>query len=280
MNEAIQIPVEYIITTTSDWTMFQVTEGGWWSNLEVKCTEGADKLAKEILWNEKTVAISKASYDRNKVVVKMKCTLNIPKEYSQSDISYFITKGDIESTVVEVIVAERGRHTLVNATKIPNDWRNPLYFSIPVRQYLQALEEKQLIQKAKEETKIEKIEARKESQQHVIVTNFNDMFKEFLDKKEPTESDIKAIFGYLKSTGRNATKFLDADACRDLTLQVQTRFWRFPKLKKCLSSNADKTLEEIRKRYDELRKIEGTFSLQATGIGGYEKGEKKVTPKE
>lgn len=279
MSESIQIPVEYVITTTSDWTVFQITEGGWWSDFKVKCIEGAEKLTKEILWNEKTVAISKASYDKNKVVVNMKCTLNIPKEYLQSDISYLITKGDIESTVVEVIVAERGRHTLVNATNIPNDWRNPLYFNVPVRQYIQALEEKQTVEKAKEK-QIEKIEARKESQPHVIVTTFNEMFKEIFDKKEPTESDVKEIFGFLRSNGRNATKFLDAETCRNLTLQAQTRFWRFPKLKKCVCSEADKTLEEIRKRYDELRKIEGKISVQATAIGGIEKGEKKVAPGE
>lgn len=279
MSESIPIPVEYIITTTSDWTVFQITEGGWWSDFKVKCIEGVEKLTKEILWNEKTIAISKEAYDRTRVVVNMKCTLNIPKGYLQADLSYLITKGDIESTVVEVIVAERGRHTLVNATKIPNDWRNPLHFNVPVRQYIQTLEEKQMVEKAREK-QTEKIEAWKELQPHVIVTNFNDMFKEIFDKKEPTESDVKEIFGFLRSNGRSATKFLDAETCRDLTLQAQTRFWRFPKLKKYVCSEADKTLEEIRKRYDELRKIEGKFSFQATGLGGIEKGEKRVTPEE
>ena len=208
----------------------------------------------------------------------MKCTLNISKQYFQSYISYLITKGDIESTVVDITVAGRGRHYLLNSVKVPDDARNPQYFSVPVKRYLEALEEKQIVEKAKEK-QAEKIEARQESQQHVIVTAFNKMFNEIF-QKEPTEKDVIEIFEFLRSNGKNATKFLDADICRDLTLQTQTRFWQFPKLKKKASSEANKTLEEIKKRYDELRKIEGTFSVQATGIGGIEKAEKKVAPKE
>lgn len=277
MSESISIPVEYLISTTSDWTVFQITEGGWWSDFKVKCIEGSERLTREILWNEKTIVISKQGYDKTKVVVNMKCTLNIPKEYLQSNLNYLITKGDIESTIVDVTVVEGRRHTLVNAIKIPGDQNNPLHFTVPVGQYIQALEEKQIIEKAKE-TRTEKIETRKESQEHVMVTTFNEMFKEILDKKEPTEDDIKEIFDFLKSNAKNATKFLDAETCKDLTLQAQTRFRRFPQLKKCVNSEAGKTLEEIRKRYDELRKIEGQISLQASELGGFSRGEKKVAP--
>ena len=276
MSESIPIPAEYIITTTSDWTVFQITEGGWWTDLQIRCTQGSDRLVNEIQYGQNVIGISKAAYDQSMVVVHIRCNLNIKKEYSQSSIRYLITKGDIQSTVVQVLVG-RESHTLVNDRKVPNDSRNPLYFPVPVKRYLDTLEQKETYQRAEEQPK-EKIEAEQEPQQHAIVTAFNAMFKETFQKKEPTEEDITEVFKYLRSNGKNATMFLDAETCRDLTLQTQTRFWRFPNLKKRVRSEANNTLEEIRKRYDELRKIEGEISVQTPGLGGFAKGEKKVAP--
>lgn len=275
MSEPISIPVEYIVTTTSDWTTFQITEGGWWTDLQVRCTEGSDRLVNPIQYGQNVVGISKAARDQSTVVVHVGCNLNIKKEYSQSSITYLITKGDIQSTVVQVL-AGRESYTLVNDRKVLNDWRNPLYFSVPVRRYLDTLQERKH-EKAEEQPK-ERIESQQEPQQHAIVTAFNMMFKETLQKKGPTEEDVTEVFEYLRSNGKNATRFLDAETCRNLTLQTQTRFWQFPNLKKKVSSEANKTLEEIKKRYDELRKVEGEISVQATGLGGFAKGEKKVTP--
>jgi hypothetical protein len=276
VSESISIPVEYIITTTSDWTAFQITEGGLWTDLQVRCTQGSERLVNPIQYGQNIIGISKGAYDQGAVVVHVRCNLNIRKEYSQSSITYLITKGDIQSTVVQVL-AGRESHTLVNDVKVPNDWRNALYFPVPVRRYLDTLEQKQTYEKTEEHPK-GKIEAQQELQQHAIVTAFNAMFKETFQKKEPTEEDITEVFEFLRSNGKNATRFLDAETCRDLTLQTQTRFWQFPNLKKKVSSEANKTLEEIKKRYDELRKVEGKISVQATGLGGIEKGEKKVAP--
>jgi hypothetical protein len=277
MSESILVPVEYIITTTSDWTVFQITEGGLWTDLQINCTEGQEKLVTEITHGQTAIAISKKAYDQSTVVVHIKCNLEIKKQYWQSSITYLITKGDIQSSTVQVLAGNES-HTLVNDKKVPNDSRNPLYFQIPVRRYLDAL--KQMAKSEVGEQSKEKIRAIHESEQHIIVTVFNKMFKEIFEKKEPTEKDVAEVFEYLRSNGKNAAKFLDAETCRDLTLQTQACFWRFPNLKNKVGSEASKTLEEIRKRYDGLRKIEGNISFQATGFGGIEKGEKKVAPKE
>lgn len=278
MSESIQIPVEYIITTTSDWTVFQITEGGWWTDLQVKCTQGSDRLMSPVQNSQNTIGISKAQFDQSTVVVHAKCNLNIRKEHSQSSIVYLITKGDLQSTAVQILAGTES-HTLVNDKKVPNDWRNPLCFPIPARRHLDISKQKEVYQKTVKQPK-EEIEAQQESQQHAIVTAFNAMFKETFQKKELAERDIEEIFEYLRSNSKNATRFLDAETCRNLTLQAQTRFWQLPNLKKKVSSEASKTLEEIKKRYDELRKIEGEVSVQTLGLGGITRGEKKVAPKE
>lgn len=273
MVETIQIPVEYFITTTSDWTTFQIMEGGWWSDVEVKCMEGCDRLTKGILHNEDTVSISKKHYDARKVAVYISCTLNIDRSYLFSDIIYLITKGDIESTDVKVVVAGTEQHNMGNWSNDPTDWRNPFVFNVPVLRYIKALEKKK---DKKTKKPKEKIEAQQEKP-HEITQTFNKMFKEKFQKEEPNEKDVEEVFGFLRVNGENATKFLEADICRRLTFQAQTHFWRFPNLKKKVSSEAKKTLGNIKKRFDELRKIEGKITVQ-TPYGGIKKEQKKVAP--
>lgn len=272
----VQISVEYIITTTSDWTTFQIIEGAYWSNHYVECLEGCDKLVQEILYNRKTITISKNPMDRSKVVISFKCILNIVKEYLQSDISYLITKGDIESTFVRTIVEGKEQPALVNGTKIPNDPRNPLVFNVPVKQYMQALQEKKKVEKAEEKPK-EKVEP---EEVHPIVKTFNDLFKEIFQKKEPTERDVEEVFEWLQSHGENATKFLEADIYRDLALRAETHFYKFSNLKKRVNEESSKTFKKIRNRYDDLRKIQDKFAVQTPYLGGIEKEEQKLAPKE
>ncbi|MDH5447615.1 MAG: hypothetical protein OEY10_05250 [Nitrosopumilus sp.] len=275
MVDTIQIPVEYFIITTSDWTGFQIIEGGWWSDIEVKCLEGCDSLTKKISFDERTVSFSKKAFDDTKVIVYVKCILNIIRAYLHSEIMYLITKGIIEKTDVQVVVAESEEQTLSNFKQDPNDWRNPYYFSIPVQRYVKALQKKKMVEKAKGKVKM-KVKAKQE-EPHVIITNFNQMFKEILRKEEPTKKDVEAVFKWLRSNGENATKFIEAEICRNLTLQAQTHFWRFPNLKKKVGSEANKTLKKIKKRFDELRKVEGKIAIQ-TPYGGIEKEQKKVAP--
>ena len=273
----LPISVEYHITTTSDWTTFQILEGGWWSDFQVvEVIEGYDKLAQDILWNEKKIVISKRQFDRSKVVVYVRCTLKIIKDYLQSNITHLITKGDIESTVVRIIAEEKEFSPLINGTNVPNNPNNPLSFEIPVKFYLQALEEKRKIEKVKEKPN-EKVELEKQAP-HIMKTTFNELFNEAFEKKEPTEKDVEEVFEWLRSQGENATKFLEADICRELTFKTETYFWRFPNLKEKAISEARKTHEKIRKRFDDLRKIQGKFAVQTPYLGGIEKEEQKVAP--
>ncbi len=281
--EHLSISVEYVICTTSDWTAFRIIEGGWWSDLSVAILEGYDKLNQEILYSDKTIVISKNPRDESKVVVTLKCMLNIVKEYLSSNITYLITKGDIESTVIRTIIEGKEQIPLVNATKIPNDPKNPLSFEVPVRQYMQALEEKRKREKVEKVGEMEKKPDKKieEEKPHIIIITFDEIFKETFEKKEPTEKDVEEVFEWLRSHSENATKFLEADIYRDLTLGAETRFRKFRSLeKKKVENEVKETLEKIRKRYDDLRKIQGKFAIQTPYIGGVEKEEQKVAPKE
>lgn len=47
-RESVQIPVEYIISTTSDWTKFHIVEGGSWSEGKTKCLKGCDRLLQAV----------------------------------------------------------------------------------------------------------------------------------------------------------------------------------------------------------------------------------------
>jgi vacuolar-type H+-ATPase subunit H len=217
--------------------------------------------------------------DRSKIVVYFKCTLNIIKEYSQSDLTYLITKGDIESTIVRIIIEGKELIPLVNATKVPNDQRNPLLIKVPVKQYMHALEARKKAEKMVEKPK-EEIEPEKE-EMHIIITTFNELFRETLKKEEPTENEVEEVFEWLRSHGENAAKFLEADIYRDLTLRAEAHFWKFLNLKKKkIRNEASKTLKKISKRYDNLRKIQGKFAIQTPYLGGVEKEEQKVAPKE
>lgn len=286
--EFLPVSVDYIITTTSDWTTFQIMEGGYWSDLELTIKEGFDKLTQEILFNEKTLIISKKQFDSSKVVVHVKCTLNIIKEYLDSNITYLITKGDIESTIVRVSVEGKELSpSLVNGTNVPNNPQNPLSFEVSAKDYIQPLQVKRMIEVMKEKPK-EKVELMKEQvislktkeEKHVITETFDKMFKEIFEKEEPSENDIKEVFEWLQLHSENATKFLEADIYRDLTLKAETHFWQFKSLKKKVNSQASKTLKKIRNRYDELRKIQLKFAIQTPYLGGVKREEQKIAPKE
>lgn len=206
-GEFVSIPVEYVITTTSDWTTFQIFEGGWWSNHKVVIRKGYEKLSQEIVYNDKTIAISKSPYDKSKIVVHLKCTLNISKEYFQSNLTYLITKGDIESTVVRVAVEGKEiSPSLVNGTNVSNNPTNPVSFEVPVKDYIQHLQLKKMIEVMKE-----KVEAKKErylafkvrEEKHIITETFDELFKSTFNKKDPLEKDVKEVlngYGHMEKT--------------------------------------------------------------------------------
>lgn len=195
--ESVQIPVEYIIRTTSDWTKFHIVEGGWWSNVEIKCLEGCDKLRLKRVIDDKIIAIDKRLENIDLVEVKAKCTLNIDKKHVNSQISHLITKGDLKSTTVRIIVGkEIERKT--NSDNIAGDSHNPMSFNVLTSQYVSAFKEQALgigIGQSIPD-KLKSIETKvKQTQQAVnrIISTLED--KAFLRPKFVESSPAKRTFG-------------------------------------------------------------------------------------
>jgi predicted nucleotide-binding protein len=129
------IPVEYIITTTSDWTMLKLVDGGTWQNIQVFFKEGENQVVQK-KWDSKSIYIEKKSYDETPVVVEVKCILSIPKECNELQIKYRIEKGDIQSTVVTTIVRGRKHFVMVNKKGDGSeDGSNPMIFSSSTSEY-------------------------------------------------------------------------------------------------------------------------------------------------
>lgn len=129
-REFIPVSVEYHIYTTSDWTKFMIVKGGWWSDREVDCLQGYDSLKDGIVFDHKIIEIKKAQFDRTLVEVRARCTLNIDRKYVDSNISYLITKGDIESTSVRIIVQGKEVERTTNSSNIAGNPRNPMAFNV------------------------------------------------------------------------------------------------------------------------------------------------------
>lgn len=146
MDEFIKVPVEYVIETTSDWTQFEIVVGGFWENFDIVLGEGKEKIAKNIERDKNRVRIEKGWRDQNLAVVRVKCTLNVNKDYCHSSLTYKITKGDLQSTSVTIFV--RGKEILpplINDANVPDDEKNTIIFCSPVQNYLQALKNKVFI---------------------------------------------------------------------------------------------------------------------------------------
>jgi len=135
-TDTLKVPVEYIITTTSDWTMFEIVEGGWWQDLHIECKEGRDRLTRDITRNNKSIRIDKESEDEKPVVVIAKCVLNIQKEYRHSELNYKLTKGDRQSTIIMITPKRKEPFFFVNKGTVDGDPCNPVTFSSPVQEYL------------------------------------------------------------------------------------------------------------------------------------------------
>jgi len=130
-TDSVPISVEYHISTTSDWTELKIIKGGWWSDRKVNCLKGCDRLRQGIVFDDKTIAISKALNDTALVEVKARCTLNIDRKYIDSHISYSITKGDLKSTIIRIVVDGKEIHRTENSLNISENPRNPMAFNVP-----------------------------------------------------------------------------------------------------------------------------------------------------
>lgn len=124
------VPIQYHIKTTSDWTTFQIVEGGFWSNIKVEYLKGKDTLYQDILHSKKRIEIHKPPYRKELVEVMVTCNLNIYEDYLLSQIHYLIKKGAIESTIVRIL--RKGKEIF----RLPNyetgSQENPKHFYVQV----------------------------------------------------------------------------------------------------------------------------------------------------
>lgn len=137
ISESAKIPVEYIIMTTSDWTMFEIIEGGEWQNLHVECKECENRLAGRPKVDNKSIRIDKREDEGEPIVLNVKCILAIPKDPNRSNLKYRITKGDRESTVVTTIIKGKKSMFMVNNNREGSDGgTNPKTFDLLASEYL------------------------------------------------------------------------------------------------------------------------------------------------
>lgn len=125
---------QYHIVTTSDWTVFQILEGGFWGDVKSECLKGEDKLTQDIVYSNKRIEIKKQQFDSSLVEAKITCKLNIYQDYLTSNIHYLIEKGNIGSTKVRVLHKGREVARMENRGTVPNNPKNPRTFNVPVKE--------------------------------------------------------------------------------------------------------------------------------------------------
>lgn len=131
-QEFKSVPIQYHIVTTSDWTVFQILEGGFWSDVKSECLKGEDRLTQDVVYSDRRVEIRKRQFDKRLVEVRITCKLNIYKDYLSSNIRYLVEKGNIGLTRVRVLHKEMEVDRMENRGKVPNNPKNPRTFAVPV----------------------------------------------------------------------------------------------------------------------------------------------------
>jgi predicted nucleotide-binding protein len=137
MTDFLKIPVEYTIITTSDWTQFDIIQGGTWESISTECVIGQEKLTKEIASSVKSIRIEKEGYDETPVILRANGLLTIKKEKPYPEIQYQITKGSIRSTTVIITVNKKTLEQLVNEESGSD--LNPVIYTSPSQDYLRDL---------------------------------------------------------------------------------------------------------------------------------------------
>jgi hypothetical protein len=131
------IPIQYIIETKSDWTRFSIVEDGfWWSDVEIECLKGEEKLLHDPLWNDKIILIKKTQWDESLVKAKVICKLNVQKTHLDSNIRYKIEKGDIQYTGVRIFIRGRETDYLENNERVSGNPNNPKEFSVSIKKHM------------------------------------------------------------------------------------------------------------------------------------------------
>jgi hypothetical protein len=131
-QEFKSVPIQYHIVTTSDWTNFQILEGGFWSDVKSECLKGEDRLTQGVVYSDRRVEIRKRQFDKHLVEVRVTCKLNIYKDYLSSNIRYLVEKGNMGLTRVRVLHKEMEVDRMENRGTVPNNPKNPRTFDVPV----------------------------------------------------------------------------------------------------------------------------------------------------
>jgi predicted nucleotide-binding protein len=140
--DADKVPVEYVITTTSDWTAFEI-EGGWWEEIQFTFMQGADLITQKTFEKTKFFLL-KPQNNNDLVVVNIKCMLNIAIDPNTTILKYKVTKGCNKSTDVDILFKGDKIDSFKNDTDT-TDPKNPLTFSSPISAY--GILRKQVIKK-------------------------------------------------------------------------------------------------------------------------------------
>ena len=128
------IPIQYLIETKSDWTIFSIIGAGfWWSDIEVEYSKGRDKLTQDVVFSHKLIKIAKNQFDHSLVKTIINCRLNIDEKNLNSPIQYRIEKGNIEYTIVKILVKGKEVECLENKDEVPNNPKNPKDFTTSVK---------------------------------------------------------------------------------------------------------------------------------------------------
>ena len=134
--DTVKVPVENTIITMSDWTEFEIDEGGSWQNLQVEYIIGRDRLTHEITPSDKSIRIDKNSDDESLVIIKAAGILNIKKEFRHSELKYKITKGDRQATKVMVTARRKPPVFFSNEGTVDGNSLNPQIYASSSQDYL------------------------------------------------------------------------------------------------------------------------------------------------
>jgi predicted nucleotide-binding protein len=135
-TDSIKVPVEYTIITTSDWTQFEIVEGGWWQDLKITYIVGKDRLTKESAFNDSLIYLEKESNDETLVIATVKGYLNIKKEAFLTGIKYKITKGALQSTLITISSNRKNLTPLLNQRSTIWEEENPEFFLSSSENYI------------------------------------------------------------------------------------------------------------------------------------------------
>lgn len=128
--------VEYLISTTSDWTTFSIESEEKWEDQKVEILLGGESLKNPPEIGPKRINLSKNDFDPTPVKILLKTKMIIPKNKLDGKILYVIKKGDINSTTVDIKVENRLVEKLIHRIRVSGDSENRIERYVTVEKHL------------------------------------------------------------------------------------------------------------------------------------------------